>query len=114
MAGTVGRLTTVPFNAPGANPIDAPGYVSARALGAGVAESITVPSGAAWVRLAGTADFFYSFTATAAVPTDTDDGTACELIKTNSGPEWRKLGGATTISVISSGTPIVTASFYGP
>lgn len=110
----VSRLSTIPFNIPGLNPVNVPGYVAARLLGASTAESITIPSGGVYVRLAGTSDFFYSFSTTATVPGDTDDGTACELIKGNGGAEWRLVpNGATALSVISSGTPIVTASFYG-
>lgn len=113
MTAAVNRLSTVPLNEPGDNPRNVPGYVAARSLGAATAESITVPSGAAYVRLAGTDNFFYSFTGTATVPGDVDDGTACELIKQQGEAEWLAVpSGATALSVISSGTPIVTASFY--
>lgn len=97
---------------PGDNPVNAPSYVSARVLAANTAESITVPPGAHYVRLAGTDNFYYSFTGAAAVPVDTDDGTACELIKQQGGAEWRTCQGVAAISVISAGTPVVTASFY--
>lgn len=113
MPVTPNRLTTLPFNEPGSNPVDVPSYVSARQLAANTAESITVPTGAAFVRLVGTGDFFYSFSGTAAVPGDVDDGSACELIKAQGDPEWRKVpNGATTLSVVAASTPIVTASFY--
>ena len=98
--------------APGANPVNAPAYVSARALAANVAESITVPANAHCVRLAGTDNFYYSFTGVATVPVDTDDGSASELIKQQGDAEWRTCQGVASISVISAGTPIVTASFY--
>lgn len=114
MTAAVGRLTTVPFNDPGANPVDPPGYCSSRLLAATTAESITIPAGAQFVRIAATADIFYSFTGAAAVPADVDDGSACELLKVQSNAEWRKIpAGATALSVISPGTPTVTASFYG-
>lgn len=114
MPAAVGRLTTVPFNEPGANPVDVPGYVSSRLLAANTAESITIPAGGVYVRLAGTADFYYSFINNAVVPGDIDDGSACELIKGQGDAEWRKVPpGATALSVISAGTPILTASFYG-
>ena len=117
MAGTVTRLSTVPFNEPGENPVNVAGYIAARALAGGVAESITIPSGGVYVRIAATDNIFYlvsSSGGSATVPADTDDGTACELLKVNGKAEWRLVpAGATTLSVISSGTPIVTASFYG-
>lgn len=122
MTNIPNRLTAVSFNEPGENPRNVPSYVSARALAANTAESITIPqgsasaaaaAGAAYVRLAGTADFYYSFSGTATVPVDTDDGSACELIKTQGDPEWLVIpSGATALSVISAGTAIVTASFY--
>ncbi len=75
--------------------------------------SFTIPAGAAYVRLAATADIYYSFSGNAAVPGDVDDGSACELIKQQGGAEFLIIPpGATALSVISAGTPIVTASFY--
>ena len=114
MTATPNRLTTVPYNEPGDNPVDPPAYVSARVLAANTAEPITIPSGAQFVRLAGTVDFFYSFSTAATVPVDTDDGSACELIKAQGGgAEWRKVpSSATALSVITAGTGTVTASFY--
>lgn len=113
MAAALNRLTTVPFNDPGANPVDPPTYVSARVLAANTAESITVPAGAVYVRLAANADLYYSFAAAAVVPVDTDDGTSNELLKQQGDAEYRKVPSvATTLSVISAGVAIVTASFY--
>lgn len=116
------RLTAVPLNTPGENPRNVATYISARALAAGAAESITIPqgsasaaapAGAAYVRVAGTADFYYSFFGAATVPADTDDGSACELIKAQGDAEWLAIpAGATTLSVISAAICIVTASFY--
>lgn len=112
---TQNHLGTVNVGDIGDNPRIVPTYVSARLLGASVAESITVPAGAAYVRLAATADTFYSFSGAATVPGDIDDGSACELMKAQGEAEWLIVPpGATTISVISAGTPIVTASFYLP
>lgn len=109
------HLGAVDVDVPGDNPRNIPGYVSARLLAAATAESFTIPATALYVRVAATADIFYSFTGVATVPGDVDDGTACELIKVNSDPEWLIVPpGATALSVISSGTPIVTASFYAP
>lgn len=113
MTITPNRLTTVPFNDPGANPVDPPAYVSARALAANTAESITVPSGVSYVRIAATADIYYSFAAAAVVPVDADDGSSNELIKQQGDAEWRKIPpGATALSVISAAIAIVTASFF--
>lgn len=53
-----------------------------------------------------------SVTPVAAVPGDNSTGTAAELIKTGAGPEWRQIGPYAAISVVSAGTPIVTASFF--
>lgn len=113
--GTPNHLGSIDVDVPGDNPRTLPGYVSARLLGAGVAESITIPAGVLYVRIAATADIFYNFGGAATVPGDVDDGTACELIKVNSDAEYLIIPpGATALSVISSGTPIVTAGFYAP
>lgn len=87
-------------------------YVLARALSANAAESIAVPTGGRYVRLATTVNAYYSHVTTATVPGDTTDGTACELISASGPPEWRYIGGVTTISVISAATCILTASFF--
>lgn len=87
-----------------------PSYVNARALAAGVAESISVPSGANMVFLNTTAHTYVNMGGTAAVPTDLDDGSASALL--SDGGQAYYLDGVTTISVISAGTPIVTATFY--
>lgn len=123
MTNVPNRLSVVDFNDPSGNPHNVPAYVSARVLAANTAESITVPAGvsaagaplgiAAYVRIAVTADTYYSFSGVATVPVDTDDGTACELIKAQSDPEWRLVPpGATALSVISAAIGTVTASFY--
>jgi len=114
MANVLNSLATICVEEPGCNPRSAPSYVSSRLLAAATAESITIPAGSAYVRLAGTADFYYVFGAgPATVPGDIDDGTACELVKQQGDADWLIIPpGATTMSVISAGTPIVTASFY--
>lgn len=115
MPATPDRLSTVPFNEPGDNPRAVPAYVSSRLLAATTAESITIPPGSAYVRVAATDNIYYSFTGVATVPGDIDDGTACELLKSQSNVDWLIVpSGATALSVISAGTPIVTASFYKP
>lgn len=91
------------------------GFVLSKLLAATTAENFTVPAGAKYVRFAATSDFFtlYGTTqSTATVPGDVTDGTACELVKSTVA-EWRHIpSGVTGISVISSSTPIVTASFW--
>lgn len=118
---TANRLTTINHNEPGYNPLDPPTYVSARVLAAGVAESITIPQGSAgagtvaqYVRIAGNADIYYSFSGAAAVPAaDVDDGTASEMIPNACGGQWRKIPPtATLLSVVCAGAAIVTAAFY--
>lgn len=60
-------ILTIPFS----------NYVLARVLAAGVAESITVPAGAAVVVFSATADFYANARGTAAVPAaDVTDGSA--------------------------------------
>lgn len=115
MTASVDGLTIQPFPA-SLCPHTPSNYVLARALGAGVAEAITVPAASAttsgrYVRLCGTVDFYYSTTTTATVPGDTTDGTACELVPAGK-VEWLYISGVTTISVISAATCIVTASFF--
>lgn len=87
--------------------LPAPDYVCARVLAAGAAESITVPANARYAVFSKTGDFYAKYSGAAAVPTDTDDGTASEL-----NPTIRDVTGVATISIISAGTPIVTVAFY--
>lgn len=87
--------------------VPAPGYVLSRSLAAGTAEAFTVPAGARFVIFSATGDFFANYTTTATVPVDVTDGSASEL-----NPSVRSIPGITSISVISSATPVVTASFY--
>lgn len=90
--------------------------VLARLLAANTAESITVPGSGAtaakYVCISATDDIFVSFTTTATVPGDTTDGTASLLLSKYKGEHWFYCANITTISVISAGTPIVTAAFY--
>lgn len=90
-----------------------PTYVNARALAASTAESVTVPSGAKVVvihtSVPNTTYVQFDGT-TATVPGDTTDGSAAHII----GPEGHNFScqNVRTISVISSGTPVVTFAFY--
>lgn len=87
----------------------APAYIQARVLAAAVAESITVPTNAAFVVFSANCDFYVSYDSDAAVVpgADVDDGTSNEL-----NPHVRYIGGLTTLSVISPTTCVLTAAFY--
>lgn len=78
-------------------------------LAAGVAENITVPSGARLVSFSPTVPFYANFNGgTAAVPVaDVTDGSGSSYC-----PQTRYLNGITTISVISSQAGVLTAEFY--
>lgn len=96
------------------NHMDAPpfaGYVQAKALASGVAELVTVPSGATHVVMRGTADFAAlagGTGAAAAWPTDVSDGSASEL-----NPDFRRLRATDThISVIAASSCVVTLAFH--
>ena len=82
-------------------------YVLAKSLAASVAESFTVPAGAAYVVFSANGDFYAKVGGTATVPGDVTDGTASEL-----NPTARACSPASTISVISPYATVVTAAFY--
>lgn len=95
-------------------------YVSARLLAANTHEEMSVPTGATAVLLEVTSDTYVLFLTAAqvtagilfaAVPTDLDDGSACERLGNSEG-KYFLTAGYTKISFISAGTPIVTGSFY--
>ena len=87
-------------------------YVLARVLAATVAESVAVPAGAKRVLLAGTVDFWFNQTTTAAVPAaDVTDGTAPVFVPAGN-KELREVGTGTTISLVSAYAAIVTAEFF--
>ena len=86
-------------------------WVNARVLSpAGAAETIGIPTGAAFVNLAANGDFYANFNATAVVPAADDDTGVSAIFK----PGLRSLDGCTGISVISptSGATVVTAEFF--
>lgn len=116
MANAPTRISTIPFNEPGSNPVNPSTYVSSRVLAAGTAESITVPANGNLVRLIGTADFWYSTTGIASPPAaDIDDGSASELVNVSAEDgRWLYLtSGTAAISVVTSASAAaVVASFY--
>jgi hypothetical protein len=87
-------------------------YILARVLDATVAESITVPSWARYVLLAGTVDFWADFRTTAVTPAaDIENGLSPILIPGGI-KELREIDGVATISIVSAYTCIATAEFY--
>jgi hypothetical protein len=111
---TLRSLEVLPFN-PSSSPTRVPSTdgVMARSLAAATAESIAVPGGARYVRLAATQDIFATYrSGIATIPGDVTDGSASELLPYGR-EHWRFLGSeVTSISVIGSSTPIVTATFF--
>ena len=87
--------------------------VNAVVLAANTAETIPIPTGAKFVLLTGTVNFYADPTTTAVVAIDTVNGTAPELVLANV-PVLRSLEGVVAggISVISASICIVTAAFY--
>ena len=87
--------------------------INALSLGAGVAETMTVPSGAHFVAMSATADFYAKWTAAgttataATVPGDTTDGTGAAL-----NPTLRRVSPGDSISVISAVACVVTFEFF--
>jgi len=82
-------------------------YTNARVLSAGVAERFEVPPGARYVVFSSDDDFYAKANGDATVPADTADGSASEL-----NPTMRSLFDVQYVSVISEGTPTITASFF--
>ena len=76
---------------------------------AGSAENLAVPSGAMVCRLVATADFWYAYDATAAVPTDDSDTSS--LFLPSGAERWVQCNNVTNISII--GTGFVNAVFWG-
>ena len=81
--------------------------INGHLLAANIAESVTIPSGAKFALFNATADFYARYTGTAAVISDTTDGTGSEL-----NPTLRTLTDGDTISVISGETCYITVCFY--
>ena len=83
--------------------------VNSYVLVANTAQTVTIPAGATVMAFASTGNFYANFRgATAVVPTvNITNGTSSEL-----NPTVRSTAGLSTISIISSATPVVTISFY--
>lgn len=96
--------------APGiADALRFPDHVDARVLAAGVNETHTVPTGAAYVLFSATGDFYVSYDGDAAtIPAaDVTDGTASEL-----NPTIRYIAGVAELDLIAPLNTVVTMSFY--
>lgn len=88
------------------------GYVDARVLAAGVAESHTVPTGAKHVLVTVTGNTFVNVGGTAAVPAaDVTNGSASVLV-VNAVPRLFALNGATAVGVIASAVQTVCLEFF--
>lgn len=104
-------MQTSPAEVFGSSPLF-PRYVDAVVLGAGTAESYTVPAGAAWAIFTSDGAFFARVTGTAAIPTtEVTDGTASMYVP--AGLQIRVEGG-TTLSFIRAGASsvIITIALY--
>lgn len=95
-----------------------PNYVEAAFLAANSAQSIPVPTSAAYVTFAANVDFYVAYVSPATVSAGsaqsatvpsvtTSGGVACEL-----NPLTRYIKGVTSLSVISASNGILTLGFY--
>lgn len=88
-------------------------YVDAHVLAASTAETFTKPTGARFVRLKGTVNFFFKPNGTAAVPAaDVTDGTSSTLVISNNEGVLLNVEFTTTISVIASAIGTVVAEWW--
>lgn len=87
----------------------APDYVDARVLAANTNETVTVPTGAAFVVFSANVDFYASYDGDdAAVPSgDVTDGSSNEM-----NPTVRYIAGITEIDIIAAEAGIVTMAFF--
>jgi hypothetical protein len=90
-------------------------YIQARAA-VTASEQITIPDGARYVVFSSTLPFHFTMgtNPTAAVPADTDDGTAHELVIGDGPIESRTFicGGEAKIAVAAASATMITATFY--
>lgn len=83
-------------------------YVNSYALAAGVAETVTWPTGYEFCKIQGTDNYWIRSGGTAAVPTtDVTDGTASAMNASE-----RKRDGDTSFSIISTNAQVVTIEFW--
>lgn len=83
-------------------------YIDVRVLASNVAETVTVPTGAAFVVFNSTTNFYANANGTAAVPAaDVTNGTGSEL-----NPASRYVANVSTFSVIAPTDSIITMAWY--
>lgn len=87
--------------------LDTSDTIYSGALAASTEQTVTVPTGADFVRFEATGDFYVNYDTTATVPSGTISEAGGEL-----NPDVRYIGETTTLHIISAGTPIVTLAFY--
>jgi hypothetical protein len=114
---TLRSLEVLPFNVGWPTRVPSTDACYQKVLADAVAETVLVPVGARFVKLAGTKDFYaaYGSTSVAATiaSTDSSAGNGVELLTYSKGEHWRFLGGdVAAISVISSSAQTVTAEFF--
>ncbi len=83
------------------------GYNCGLVLAANTAESITIPTGADFVRMSSTVDFYRQYDAAATVPVDDNVGVTCPL-----NVVAERCTGKVSISVIAAAVAIVTFEFW--
>jgi hypothetical protein len=114
---TLRSLEVLPFNVNWPTRVPSTDACYQSVLADGVAETMLVPAGARFVRLAGTKDFYAAFGSTGVSATiassDASAGNGTELLTYAKGEHWRFLGSeVAAISVISSSAQTVTAEFF--
>jgi hypothetical protein len=87
-------------------------YVDHRVLGAGVAETQAIPTGARIVAVTSTTLAYLRPNADPAVPAaDVTDGTGGHVLQAGI-TRWFSIDGVTDLRVIAAGTPTVSFEFY--
>src|SRR5882757_10783936 len=104
---TLRSLEVLPFNVNWPTRVPSTDACYQTVLADGVAESVLVPAGARFVKLAGTKDFYVAYGSTALAATiastDASVGNGTELLTYSKGEHWRFLGSnVAAVSVISS------------
>jgi hypothetical protein len=82
-------------------------YVDAKSLAAGIAETITVPSGAVKILFSCTGNFYVKHAAAATIPGDVADGSAAVL-----NPSGWVVTAADEIGVIAPADCVLTLEYY--
>lgn len=104
-------MKTMPRSLDFAAALEISDYNDAKALVASVAETVVVPATAAYVLITtkGDVDLWVIAAGTAAVPGDTADGTASQLLR---GPTLLALKGLSRFSVLSETATVVSLAYF--